>query len=603
MAPKELLFSGENRRSSLNQLKRIYDDVAAYAEAAANGKRIDGPSHRVVLLEAERGLGKTRMAMELYLHLTKACDPEHYWPDTYGRQKEQVHVMPGADGFRDYGRSFPFLWWGIGISHGANVGTTINGAIADLLPHLVSARLAARRRKTGRTVTAELLDLGVDLGLPVAEGALDLIGLGLVKSIGQAAFKIGAAVREHSTDQGDAYEQARVQLDSLSQAVLDDLSGLFRPSSKQYAGVPLILFVDDAQFADDDTAVAEFVERLIARASAENWPVLVILTHWSRQMNEWVDAKGRRHLPSRIARVLHHAQDGRPSEPGPFAKMPGGGLPQEAFIRLDLSEPVDDLSDALRDRFPGIVDEDVAAIINHATGNPRKLEQIMLEMEEEPRWFDKPKDWPRERPATDAPLTDIGREKILALAKLDILGVVMERFKDTSAEARRALMVAALMGNRFVCDLVDKLAQAQNIGAARQGLVSGEANYRLLRGIVDRSRNDIGEFREQLFLEAANKYREKGLAAEQLDDWPEDKNLLGALDSLLSDLVQEPDSFGGLKSDDFAEAYGLAVKRMVSAENSAAGLALARLVELENGRGNPEGAYAAAQAFIDGLEE
>ncbi|MEO0750106.1 MAG: hypothetical protein AAFZ10_17230 [Pseudomonadota bacterium] len=82
MRNEELRFSGNNRKRDLRRLKRAYDEVAASAEVMANGQTVQGPAHRVVLIEAERGLGRTRLATELYRHLSTICDPDEYWPDT-----------------------------------------------------------------------------------------------------------------------------------------------------------------------------------------------------------------------------------------------------------------------------------------------------------------------------------------------------------------------------------------------------------------------------------------------------------------------------------------------------------------------------------------
>ncbi len=78
---QELSFCGENRRADLERLKSAYEEVAEAARQLKPGKPVDKPINRVVMIHAERGLGKTRLAMELYRHLTTECDPEHYWPD------------------------------------------------------------------------------------------------------------------------------------------------------------------------------------------------------------------------------------------------------------------------------------------------------------------------------------------------------------------------------------------------------------------------------------------------------------------------------------------------------------------------------------------
>lgn len=585
----ELIFCGENRKRELRRLKRAYDDVAAAAEGLRANRAAGHACHRVVLIEAERGLGKTRLAMELFRHLTTACDPDHYWPDAYGRGRESVEVMPKANACDVTSRP-PFLWWGMAIADGPNPGNTVFASLEDVLPHLMSARLAARRAQSGREFLADAADLAVDLGI---EFGTEISGLGLVKRFGQSALKIGKIVRRHYGDAPDALSEGREQVDSVVEAVMSDLTRLFDPRSSQFVGIPLVILVDDAQFADRDPAMAAFLERLLARGARERWPLLVVMTHWSRQLSPWTDAAGQRHRPSYIARALEHARTGDPLMPGEFAGEGGGSMPQESFLRIDLGEPVDSLDAALRSQFPGLAEADVAAIVEKSGGNPRKLEQIVARMERKPRWFE----------ANDpkGPLNDAGRDTVLSLADLPIEEVVLERFGDTPADIRRSMIVASLMGNRFVVDLVDRMARARFEHGVRSGLEDGERSYRFLRDVVDRSRNDIGSFAERLFFDAAREYRESGMAHRDLPEWPQDRELMQALDELLSELVAAPERFGGLNTDDLVEALSLASTRMEGIGSPAAGLALARLVSLENDRGNPEGGYSAALRFIQGF--
>lgn len=585
----ELLFCGKNRKDELRRLKRAYDDVAAEAERPRSSTTSDSPCHRVVLIEAERGLGKTRLAMELFRYLSTFCDPDDYWPDAYGREWENVEVMPRAE-VCNVTRKPAFIWWGMGIADGPNPGNTIFASLEDILPHLMSARLASRRAQNGKEFFADAVDLAVDLAI---EFGAEVSGLGITKRIGQSILKIGKLVRRHHGETHDALSGGREQIDSVVDAVMADLSRLFQSSSPQYVGIPLVIFIDDAQFADRDPAMATFLERLLARGARENWSLLVLMTHWSRQLGDWTDAAGHRHQPSHVARVLNHAQSGGQHIPGEFAGEGGGSLPDDAFLRIDLSHPVEDLDVALQDRFSGLAEEDVAAIVEKSGGNPRKLEQIVARMERKPRWF--------EGNDLTGFLTEEGRRSILALADLPIEEVVLERFGDTPPEVRRSMLIASLMGNRFVVDLVDRMAQARLGRKARAGLEDGERSYRFLHGVVDRSRNDIGAFTERLFFDAAREYRESGVARRNLPDWPQEDDLIRAMDDLLAELVAHPERFEGLNQDDLVEALSLAGTRMEATGTPEAGLALARIVAIENNRGNPEGGYAAALRFIAGF--
>ena len=161
---QELEFSGKNRRSDLTRLQRIYDEVAAEAQGIQSGAQVKEPIHRIVMIHAERGLGKTRLAMELYRYLTTTNDPEKYWPDNYERMAERVAVMPKAESCQ-YEGSPQFLWWGLGVADGPNPGNTIYNGLEDLFPHLTTVEIAGRRANSGKGFRNEVIDLAADVGL------------------------------------------------------------------------------------------------------------------------------------------------------------------------------------------------------------------------------------------------------------------------------------------------------------------------------------------------------------------------------------------------------------------------------------------------------
>lgn len=591
---QELSFCGENRHADLERLKSAYDDVAEAASQLKPGKPVEKPINRVVMIHAERGLGKTRLAMELYRHLTTACDPEHYWPDDYARLAERVAVMPEAENNQfNYNATSDFVWWGLAVADGPNPGNTVFNSLEDLLPHLTAAQLWARRKSSKRALVAEALDLASEVGIEIADASIevagDAIGIGMIKRIGESVLNIGSIVKKHINDGDAPLDAAGKRIDSVVDGVMADLSRLFSPASKQFVGIPLVVLIDDAQFADRDQATAAFTEKLIAASSREGWPLLLVFTHWSRQLRKWRDGQNVEQPRSKIAEVLHHASSRRSSDPGPFTGVGGDTLSEERYVQIDLGEPVGDLTPALKNQFPGLSEQIVAQIIEKSGGNPRKLEQIAARMKSRPIWF---QDMDQK-----ADLTEDGCEKVLELSELPIDEIVLERLHDTAPDARRALLLASVLGSRFVVSLVDRLSEARFETAARDGLKDGEVRYRFVRDVVDQSRNDIARFTERLFAEAAETYRHSGMASVSLENWPKEDELYQILDELLDALVEEPESFDGLSLDDFAHAFDIASDRMLLAGSPNASLALARLVHIQNEIGNYEGAYVAAERF------
>jgi len=192
---------------------------------------------------------------------------------------------------------------------------------------------------------------------------------------------------------------------------------------------------------------------------------------------------------------------------------------------------------------------------------------------------------------------------VVALSDLPIDEIVLQRLHDMAPSVRRALLLASVMGTRFVVDLVDRLAQARFESNVRDDLEDGESRYRFVRDVLDRSRNDVASFSERLFSDAAESYRSFGMAKTSIENWPDETDLYTVLDDLLDMVVADPNVFENLSQDDRAHAISLAADRMLFAASPRAGLALAQLVHVENARGNPEGAYEAAQRFIAGFSE
>lgn len=590
---RDLLFCGANRQASLTRLIRAYDDVAAVAEGVRPGSEPVQGSLRVVLIHAERGLGKTRLALELYHHLATKRDPEGYWPDRTEGFADQAAVMPEGERC-DLAARPMFLWWGLALLDDRNPGSWLFRSIEPLLVHLTSIRLAAARASSGREAAAELADLAVEAAIELSGDAL---GLATLKRLGATLWKAGRIVHRHATEATDPMTSASDQMQPLVDLVLDDLARMFAPRSGRFAGRPLVILIDDAQFADRDDALSGFLERLIARAGREGWPLLLLLTHWTSDLQLRQDRSGRTVQPSHVSRILDHARRMAPTSPGPFAAQDGGSLGPECFIEIDLGEPVTDLTPALVDRFPGIACGTVAEIVALSGNNPRKLEQIVAAMTEWPAWF--------EDGDLDRDLTDEGRREVLGISRLPIDGVVARRYRDAPPQVRRSLTLAGVMGNRFVIEMIDRLSRARLGHPARAGLLEGEFPYRLVRGVATRAEGtstEAGAFAERLFLDAAITYRRSGQASQDFTSWPSDTELFKDLDALLTDLVRAQPSSDGLTTDEAALALSMAADRFGSGETeelrNLSVAALLKLVGLERGRGNLEGAAATATRLV-----
>lgn len=591
----ELVFSGANRRRDLQKLKRIFDSVAGIAQGTKPGDNLKSPSAQVVLIHAERGLGKTRLAMELYRYLVNFSDPQDYWPKDVTALLRANASMPKSE-MSDFEASPFFLWWGLQIPDGGNPGNTVFSGLENLLPHLAAARLAARRSGRSKDLQKEVGDFAAEIGLQVSNTAVEIageaVGLGILKRLAFATFKIGKILSQEFRDTAlDSLVSS--SLDSVVDSVLTDFSTLFNPKSKHFAKIPLVILIDDAQFSDGDTAMPAFLEKLIYRANAEYWPLMLIMTHWSRNLLSWEDENGVKHPPSSVNRVLDHARFSTDRTKGQYAECKGGTLSSDRFHEVDLGEPVDDLFPCFKSIFPGVKDESARLIVSRAGGNPRKLEQLALEILDNPIWF--------ERTDMKKDFTKSGLDEALHISRLEIDKIVLNRLKQTPAPIRSCLALASIFGPRFVVELVDSVSREKFSATAREPLNVSERKYRFLQNVVDTSVDDVGSFREQLFHDAATEYRKSGLAKYNLAGWENEDEVLTVLSNLLDDLTYNIHNYDHLSVNDQILALQLSARLSLEAGTVRAGQALARTVILERNRGNPEGAYSAAEQFMQGF--
>ena len=76
----------------------------------------------------------------------------------------------------------------------------------------------------------------------------------------------------------EIHQRERADLESLA---LDYFRTILDPKNTDAETVPVILFLDDAQWADAVTL--RFVRKLLTAALAERWPLLVLATHWEAE--------------------------------------------------------------------------------------------------------------------------------------------------------------------------------------------------------------------------------------------------------------------------------------------------------------------------------
>src|SRR6266404_2966020 len=455
-------------------------------------RNLDKPCPQVVVIKAERGLGKTRLALEFYKWLRENEDgwmTKSYWPDAVDIVDRNLEINPDPGKCKLYDLPIPYLWWGL---RAADVGAE-NGVAADaiatydqfLAPHLAALFLKSEMLHNGWSLAKAMANVGIDL-------AASAFNIDKVLSIGKGVFRTAEILLGAANKQG--LSEAMDRQFSRSDSVLKDLQREFKPGTPTCAKVPGIILLDDAQFIHDDPALPSFVERLMYHSVDEGWPLLILVTHWRTELSPEVAES-----TISFARILKHGRDGAATEPGPAAYLPGGYLNVDNLTEIDL-KPIPDLSDALREKLPGLTPRQSTAILADLGGNPRFLEQVIAFLREHEALF--------ESLDTSRSLTSEGLEETLKeTCHQEIFRIVLRRLRKAPEDVQEAICLASLQGMRFSNDIVDELAQDLLGRSGRGPLSKGEEPYSMLVGTRIDARQSVGQFAERLFHRVAQEQR------------------------------------------------------------------------------------------------
>jgi tetratricopeptide (TPR) repeat protein len=536
------------------------------------------PAPQVVLIKAERGIGKTRLALEFYRRLQIAAaqgEATRYWPAEVPRRDQGMDVNPDPRQCK-FDTPIPFLWWGMRAADPGTENAIAGNAISTyepyLAPHLVALSVKARFIRGGKAI--------FDVWREIAGGEIaNWTGYDSVLSIGEGLFKTVAILRGTFSRPDPIMTQVAMdkQRTDRVEDLMEELGGIFNPRAMSYARTPGVIFIDDAQFATQDPGLAAFAQQLMRTAVAQSWPVLILFTHWRREFSLDSVAEG-----TSIARMLQQAL------PQPDDKSPPGRTYLDAtnFLEIDL-QPLADLSDALRDALPGLTPAQAQALLAHAGGNPRHLEQIIAFLLENEDFFE---DFDTARPLTDEGLAD-------ALSEThDLFKVVLRRLRGAPQEVQEAICIASLQGVRFVSGVVEDIMAAHLDKTPGAALATAANPYSMVR---PEAASQIAEFSERLFYLVAERRRRslKGLA--------DTEALQTALKVSLTARMHDTSFHDSADPQTLALTYGL-VSRVFSdsdAERQMKLMALIRLALLEWERGAHRAAARAAHAVAATLRD
>lgn len=242
---------------------------------------------QVVNLVADTGAGKTRLVQAFYEWLS--IYPEHsdgicsqnYWPNDLGVGRQRV-VNPPLERFASFDLNndrIPWLWWGMYWTDADGENECGLVRFHDYIDvHL--SMLELQRNAFSKSL-ADVRDTVRNEAFGFVAGLIP--GGSQARSVFDLAKKLQANRKEHKEAQKGLASQDKNRQEALAESIVERLRLVFNSKKKSSPPIPLVLFLDDIHFATDisrDGFSLQFLDRLMRQAGREQWPLLVLTTHW-----------------------------------------------------------------------------------------------------------------------------------------------------------------------------------------------------------------------------------------------------------------------------------------------------------------------------------
>ncbi|MGA0870206.1 MAG: hypothetical protein ACO3UM_14855, partial [Planctomycetota bacterium] len=407
------------RDDEIRRLRAHFDAVTSRQP----GGGFEGPRFAVVI--AESGFGKSRLVQELYHQLTSdpVWDPDDvdYWPEAFGGAGEQLRVNPEMRGHEMHGPP-RFLWLGARWTAPDQRNVDTRSALPDLRTEFkVHTDILERHQdlftQSLRKVRQARQDLAGEVLSQAADAALPLGGL-LLRGIGMARDALrGSKERERSAGE----ERDQQLLD-----IVGELQECFRSTLEGRGAVPVVLWLDDAQWMDAETR--ELVGRLWTFGQKKRWPLLIVVTHWEREWRELLKKPASEREGTLAA---HRGVDG-------FDEIYLGPAGGDALRALVL------------ERLPGISRAHQDLLLEKAGGNFLSMVENVADLIAEPMHFED---------------EDLGRglseegEDFVRSWETERQKRVEQRFRNLEPKVRHVLGWSSRLGQRFLAGVVAEFAE------------------------------------------------------------------------------------------------------------------------------------------------
>ncbi len=419
---------------------------------------------RYVRLAGEPGVGKTRLAQELYCELARRYDQpaagfeQGYWPDVLRTETAQDALAPALPEPGQPRPPLPYMWWALNCRQGNESQSDSFQPYADGLQQL-SAHLLPQLQ--GRL----LREAWTDVAHGLLFGSLEYVPLigPLLKGIYTPVRNLNTRLRKlreplKLDEKLLTREGGSAAANSLEEVYIQLFAALNNPREKRIPHVPVCLVLDDAHWADARSIA--FTQRLLELALERSWRLLVLAGVRTNELEAQLE---RAAAPSReLATTAGELEQSLTRRAGAACVVP-----------LDLAPALDEAAvrALLHDQLPRADAAALDALCQRAGGHPYFAVNYARLVDEE-GWI-----------GAQGELL-AGAEELSALPA-EVSAVIDRRLSLLEANHRRVLNWGSVQGPRFVDTLVKQAAAAldQSQGESLVALDHLQRAHRLVEAL------------------------------------------------------------------------------------------------------------------------
>ena len=456
------------------EINHLYEAFNYVAQKNTEGL-YSGP--RIVSIISESGLGKSRLVQELYCRIanTELYNPSafNYWPKEFNDNDVNLQVTPKMDLQNPNGPP-KFLWVGarwppVNERNQASRDSVFPEIKQDLSIHesIIRKMSPAWLEFWNRTTSVIKADFPGEIRGQVTG---DIIKFALDMSVPFSGLISGVIKNtvEMAIDRSQAKEDYTAIKEAKSKDEVEEMLGIFTKLLSDKHAIPIVLWLDDAHWADD--LMQSFIHRLVFKAKEKKWPLLVVITHWLREYKEQITEIN----PTALSNIIKY-------HPNDYIEL----------AKIDHSCLVTYVNENL----PGITQSQMDLLCDKCDGNFLSMVENVGLLLSQPRYFNN-------RDITSY-INDTGIEKITHWES-DRQRRVKQRFDSLEPMALQdALALGADQGVRFLPELIIRHLENEGIELS-DGMTDFDKCIVPFSIITKHDGSpDIREFRDKLYLKVS----------------------------------------------------------------------------------------------------